>query len=517
MILPFLERKPMKSMIKKAAPTLVVLLFVLAYEVLIGRRLKQAMNTSASGVFILLLVFSLIALVAVYFSSIERKMAIEHVFLISFLLTGLLYIFVIPPYSAPDEVRHFATVYHYVNPAGAAEKLDSQGKVIVRETDTVLTHKDNYHPTSATYELVGTGLWGEVSKKPVSYSEPPIAAPATAYIPQELACFIGSLLGLSGIMTLYLMKVFMLLAAAVIGFFTIRIAPVGKMTFFTLHFLPMGLSLFTSANYDSTVNALSFLLIAYILKLKYESTKVEMKDYVILFIISVIMVPVKVVYICLLFAAFTVPVSKYGSKWRFCIMNGGLILLNAVVMVIMRLTSLTNLAAGNGTTMESHWALGDILSDIPYSCAMFADSFFRNLSYNYSTMIGTRLGWLELLVPDIIITGITLVMLLAVFSEEKEGEDYKVSAKDRVIYLLIMAVVYSGVCMAMWLDSTPPDSGFIMGVQGRYFIPLLPLGLLCLKNKAVKVKRDVAAYIPFVLVTLNIFAIGNVFEIIAFR
>ena len=466
--------------------------------------------------FVLFAVISLLAVMVIINIS---TLKIEQVFVVAFLLTGFLYTMILPPYSAPDEAKHFATVYYYTNPAGAEELLDDRGKTIVRETDLVLNHRDNYKPNASTYEVIKKELTSpEVSLKSAGYFDNPLSVPPTSYIPQEIGGLIGRIFGLSGVLTLYLMKVCMLIAAAVLGYFTIKIAPVGKMIFFALYFTPMVLALMTSANYDSSVDSLAFLIIAYILKLRIENEKVGIKEYVPLLLLSLIMVPIKVVYILVIFAVFVIPVSKFGGRKNYLLMNGGLILINAVVLLAIRISSIRYIVVeGGGGTANVHWTLGQILSNIPRACIVFAQSFFKEISFYYDTMIGQRLGWLELMVPSILILCFSLVIFMCVFSKTGSEKEYEAPLWERVIYVLIFLAVYCGVMLALWLDFTSAGSEVIEGVQGRYFIPALPLLLLALKGKGFVFDERIIRWVPVALVSFNIFTLGAVFEQIVCR
>ncbi len=465
------------------------------------------------------ILFAVITLLTVMVIINIPSLKIEQVFVAAFLLTGFLYTMVFPPYSAPDEAKHFATVFYYTNPSGAEELLDDRGKTIVRETDMVLSHWDNYKPKASTYEVIKKELLSpEVSLKSTGYFDNPLSVPPTSYIPQEIGGLIGRLFGLSGVLTLYLMKICMLIAAAVLGYFTIKMAPVGKMVFFALYFTPMVMSLMTSANYDSSVDSLAFFIIAYILKLKYENEKIGIKEYVPLLVLSLIMVPIKVVYILVIFAVFVIPASKFGSRKNFLLMNGGLILINAVVLLAIRISSIRYIVVeGGGGTANVHWTLGQILSNIPRACVVFAQSFFKEISFYYDTMIGQRLGWLELMVPSIVILCFSFVIFMCVFSKTASEKEYEPPVRERVIFALIFLAVYCGVMLALWLDFTSAGSEVIEGVQGRYFIPALPLLLLALKGRRVVFDDKIIRWVPLALVTLNIFTLGAVFEQIVCR
>ena len=84
---------------------------------------------------------------------------------------------------------------------------------------------------------------------------------------------------------------------------------------------------------------------------------------------------------------------------------------------------------------------------------------------------GRSEGWNEAVIPGIIIVLMIAGMYLAVFASKKV---MKVSKTQAVSFIL--ACVLLLLCApAMLLKDTPLDYSLIMGVQGRYFRPMVPL------------------------------------------
>ena len=48
---------------------------------------------------------------------------------------------------------------------------------------------------------------------------------------------------------------------------------------------------------------------------------------------------------------------------------------------------------------------------------------------------------------------------------------------------MLSLIMSGGVVLSMWLDFTPPQWKNVAGVQGRYFLPFLPMLVLMLKGK----------------------------------
>ena len=69
----------------------------------------------------------------------------------------------------------------------------------------------------------------------------------------------------------------------------------------------------------------------------------------------------------------------------------------------------------------------------------------------------------------------------------------------------------------MLLTWTPRDHISIEGVQGRYFLPFLPVLLLALKNRTVVLTKDKNRSILYLMCCLNGYALVRLFSIVCIR
>ena len=61
----------------------------------------------------------------------------------------------------------------------------------------------------------------------------------------------------------------------------------------------------------------------------------------------------------------------------------------------------------------------------------------------------------------------------------------------------------------MWIGWTEVDSTTIQGVQGRYFIPFLPILLILLSTPKIKIDTSLAMIVPSVVVLLDVITITS--------
>ena len=64
--------------------------------------------------------------------------------------------------------------------------------------------------------------------------------------------------------------------------------------------------------------------------------------------------------------------------------------------------------------------------------------------------------------------------------------------------------------LVLCIDHTSTSSMHIQGVQGRYFIPILPLVMLAVRNNTLVLKKDIDRYLVLAGGTANIFLLLRV-------
>ena len=92
--------------------------------------------------------------------------------------------------------------------------------------------------------------------------------------------------------------------------------------------------------------------------------------------------------------------------------------------------------------------------------------------------------------------------------------EYKavITIKQKWLIFIGIAGSCALILLSMWLFITPKDSGVIMGVQGRYFIPLLWPALMLLKNKVIVLKRQIDSGILLGAAALHILVFAYIFR-----
>ena len=394
-----------------------------------------------------------------------------------------------PPNTAPDENAHIATAYSNADRIMGREAEDGQGRVSVRASDLNIPVMTDV--SRKTFNMVYEKWQEPVNDQAVSYIRGRLGTPIVAHLPQTIGVVLGWLTGQGAVQTLYLGKGMGLLFYIFCVYWAIRFIPWGKMSLMLIALFPMSLELAGSFSYDCLVNALCFLFIGYTMHLIYKKEIVTWKDILFLAAIAGIMAPCKIAYIFVCGICFLIPKKKFRKKQYF--IGCGMIMASGVVfLIIERMSFLYNSLVATGESAGAveaavGFSLHDIISQPINSLKMVFNTYFEQGEYYLGTIVGQSLGWFQVNISWVVIAGLLLLLFMTTFSSAQESEC--MTAKERIVVIMLSLIMIGGTVMGMWLNFTPDFCTYIAGVQGRYFLPFLPLLVLAVKNKTIYIRK----------------------------
>ena len=338
----------------------------------------------------------------------------------------------------------------------------------------------------------------------VSYNRAPIAVPMIAHLPQTVGVLIGNLFHMNGMWTLYMGKITALLFYLICIYFAIKILPWGKMIMAVIALFPMSLELAASYSYDCEVNALSFLFIAYTMYLIFEKNVVGWKDCLFLLVVGSWMAPCKVAYIFICGFAFAIPYRKFKNKKAALVFKVAFVSILLIATVGIRSTMIQGLlgSSDSSSTSEVGWTIGQILSDPVHSLGVLFNTYFEQTEYYVGTIVGKSLGWFQIEIPWHIIVGFILCLAYALYADA--GKVMYLKKWQKALAIVLSVIMTGGIVLSMWLDFTPSYWGNVAGVQGRYFLPFLPMLLFTIKSKRTKYHENIENKIAIGMCTLQI-------------
>lgn len=401
------------------------------------------------------------------------------------MLIGIIYTLIVPQFSVPDEYTHYLTSYSQSSILLGEKAFDEHGNVLLYE-DSSNTLIRASHPTVNEYVKEYDGLIG---KEKFRINQPYISrAPLTlgsfGYFPQVLGVSLGRILGLNGIQTGVLGRISALLLFAVLISYSLKIIPkFFEKVLFTISILPMTLQQVCSYNYDSVLFTACFFLFVYLLYLVYEKEKISKLDIALVTLSSIVIATIKFVYLPILGLGLLIPREKFTLK------NGKILVILMLVvlslgsyLVVMKCNSLFwNVHVSDTSSLINYntFTISQVIQHPIREIAIIIATFQRFTADYISQMISGPLGWLEMNVPALQLSGFLMMLFYSLFSVEKKSKtDQKVKLCSGLISMMIILIVI----LALQISWTPDNSMIVVGVQGRYFLPILPMVLLAMKD-----------------------------------
>lgn len=425
------------------------------------------------------------------------KMNPAKFFVFCALIFGILLITIIPPFQSPDEDSHFKRAY-----------VISEGKLFPTSRNGIVgydfpTDMINYISEKLTY--IGNRdrkyTYSEEildDKLPKDYSDTtfhnfstaevtPIVyiAPATGILFSRIATKIIGINNISLVTMLHFARFFSLIMYVFLVYLAIKMTPILKKTFCAIGLLPMSLALAVAISYDSIIIAISLLSTALILKLIFDDNvkKVSNKYLIAFGVIAFILLTIKTVYITVLFPLIFIPKEKFDNKIAKVIKSFGIILLIAVCLYIINKIPLMQLER-NITADNSGEQIKFVISNPLKYSKIWIKTVISNRNYYFTGMIGT-FGLIDTYIPTIYIVLYSLGLLAIVLSDFSLCQK-KFNWKYKCIAILGSIATVFAAFLGLYVLWTSMELGVgaetITGIQGRYFIPIIPLVMVILSN-----------------------------------
>ncbi len=509
---------------------------------------------------ILFVFFELLYLALFYF-----KIQLHRVFLFASLILGTVYLFLIPFRTAPDEYVHIAAAYRYSNVIYGTK--DTPALVHVREGDEMFlnTYDDGatnlFFYQDLTENLFSPAPKGDGSNIPARDAS---GIFPLLYLPQTLGVLFARLVGVGKLGLLFFGRFFNLLFYSIVVMFAIKKIPMMKPMLFAAGLLPMCLSLAASFSYDTFVIAIAFLLFSFVLSAIRKKEPLKISELVIIGVLAVLIAPGKAVYLPLIALIFFLPKEIFKNKNTGRVFRCSVVLLAILFWSAFNLTSLrlssgitepvappvsisgesknapspfsSPLAVPSETAdpkmsaepandypvQENNEAyqkftFNYVIRHIPQTLLLLAQTFWEQGPLWLQGLIGGRLGEIiaiKIEVNWLYVIGLLVILLLSTVSDKEDNAS--LNRRERTgfsLLSLMVAALFILVCIT-W---TPINYDTIFGIQGRYFLPVLPLLLVSLRGKNLKLTKSIGNPLLFFAAVLSALSALDAFLVILKR
>lgn len=413
-----------------------------------------------------------------------RPGAKERLVFAAICVATLLFALITPPFQSPDENQHYMKALQIAQGHVLAEQRGQEvGAALPNDALGLYAHdfpeEKPGEPTRFDPGMFAPSWHADESRPGTGFGNFPNIAnySPTMYAPQALGIAIGAELGLPRIGGFYVGRLINLVVSLILLAAALRLMPFGRMAMLGIAALPTFSAQIGSNSPDAIINGLGFLGLA--LSLRFGYGVAGKQKATAIFLVTPLLALAKGVYLPLMAAGLRWPQGRGGRRPWLLI---GAMALGALIFILwMRanggtqaLYSIVSRKTGESVmTAPLADQLGTIVGD-PIGYVKILISSMIERGPVYALQIVGRFGWNTILLP--LLAYPLAILMLGAAILNGAGERYGLI--QRLWWLAVAAGCAVLVETACYLVGTPYGADYIQGVQGRYFLPLLPLVLM---------------------------------------
>ena len=454
-----------------------------------------------------------------YYFIFIKKYSVVKVFLLSSVIIGFIYMLIMTPYSVSDEEGHITTAYRYSNVILGKGYQTENGNMLKRKCDIREYGLDTV-PSISTYNSIISNFADKVQEEDKELVEVPgdHIGNLWQYIPASIGITIGRVMNVGYIPLIYLARICNFAFFIGMIYLAIRKIPFGKITIYTIAMLPMTLHQGMSCSYDSIVYALSFLFISYSIYIAFTKEKIKKRDIIILALCAGILSTCKAgIFIFICFVCLIISKNKFKNKKTYFAVIVGVILCALSMLLIFNFVKVTK-----AVTVTSNDNLQNFTNVSGYTYKDIIDSPLNFIKVCYNTIrqegdflflstFGAYLSWstMEPIEVSVVII-ICYIILMIISSIKVNNEEKYLNLKHKILFLFICVSTFVAF-MVVAFTWTPSNRNIIFGLQGRYYVELLPLIAFLFRNNVVVLKRNLDREIMMSVCLLQVVTVINLF------
>lgn len=436
-------------------------------------------------------------------TSTRKAITEEKCFLMISIPFGICMLLFLSGNSVYDAQAHLAKTYQYSNKILGEGGRDSDNYTFMRSSDLKVGMEISGGVTNEQAQEFWRVLhdWRWLNRRDGMeqsvYHGASTGGTILGYLPNVLGMTVGRILNLGTYPMLYLSKIIGFAIYLSICYWAIKKSPILKTTIAFTAALPMSLYNATGITYDTMTVAATLLMCAYIF-IWWERSLYKF-EWIILGITVAFVAGCKGgIFLPLILLMLAVPLYRLHINKKRIILFSILVCITISFFLIKYGAVLNNALQVTITSdnPESRYGSGYCFI-YPVS---FIKMFLRSIVIRGDAYIGQLLGdrtvWTRNHIEWIIMIPF-LIMILA-SGVRKENEILLMDIRKRVVVGFLLCAEFIGMHIILMSD-TKVGSDFIYGVQGRYFIALVPLFVLFIREQHIirKVSQVHKVYILY--------------------
>ncbi len=415
----------------------------------------------------------------------RREFSLSQILILFSFLLGLSFIFIVPPFQKPDEPTHFSKAISMASGTIICTKNNNgvfQSRIpkYLSEfptqmlTEHIASGRQVVFPVSLYRKfLFGTGFDRSLVNEPSSCS-----LPFMLYLPLAIILAIPVNLGVNPLFIFYLGRLTNFFVAFALFLVAYKIIP-KKLRLLPVFILSLPIVLLQLSSFSKDALHISCGVLSFCLLLSFFEKKHIHPREILLFLLSLaITVLARPQYILFLFFSLLIPYKKVTRSRLFSKMTSFIFIFGILFAIGLFLSKevysakATSLGEASPTSyvypevqmlfIQENWL------KIP---GVISETMERNSIYYLEGSIGL-LGWLEYSVPWYVYLFYILLGAYVFLRIEKEFPTF--NFLQFCITACILFGTFLGILFSFYLYASPVASQTVLGVQGRYFLVLIP-------------------------------------------
>ena len=375
-------------------------------------------------------------------------------------LVGRVFFWLCPVGMAPDESTHFFRAYEISYGYFVSERVGEEqvgGNILPSELL-------NYDDEEAEIDWSDTEI--------LTFPNTSLYAPVS-YLPQTAGITIARLFTNNVNTIFYAGRLGGFIVSITLCILAIWLIPFGRKIIFIIMMFPMSMQEMISMAPDGFVIGLSMFLLAYVLHLSYGERKLKLLDIFTISLVCLLLSLSKIVYVVLLFVILIIPKDKMGSARKALLIKGGIIgitfALNLIWLSISSSYLIEYYVAGVDSDAQVHYVLTHIFDYY----ATVVRTTIANSNFFVQTMVGSNLGKFTIDISPIMWIVYTILLIYEVLTSRELPSNIR--KYERYVFLFEFLSCVALIYTSLYVQWTPLGQNIIDGIQGRYFIPIVPL------------------------------------------
>jgi hypothetical protein len=295
-----------------------------------------------------------------------------------------------------------------------------------------------------------------------------------AYAPQALGLLVGRVLGLSVLTSYYMARLFAATVGLALGNLALRMMPCGRLLAFIVLVLPMTLFQLASMSQDAFQIPAAVLVIALGTRLIARGDENSAKSPWSLVALAAVVAAGRPPLVPLAFLAATPPPPGDAGERRGAWRNRVLAVAACLVVLVVWFSAVAPRyqETRRGSVVDPARQVA-FLRENPGHLASIVTTSFVVSGRRWAEQTVGVIGWLDARLPSWLYHVAWGLLAAAVLIDPFRR--VRVDVMTRGLHLVVFGVSFLGVLWATYLAWSDVGAARIRGVQGRYFLPLIPL------------------------------------------